>query len=216
MSSMTFIVNDAATGTTNPKVQVTITENGDGTLKFDVVQLDTAGAYLGDLRGFFFDVANEALIGKLQVRSPSAPVSNLLQGNDSVTDVGGGANMNGLTNATDSKTSKTAGAEANGYDVGFQIGSEGVGEDDVRELHFTLATSHGCGLTLDDFVNVDFGVRLHLRRSGPRRQRHDRHGAQRQGEDCRARLQWRLRSSQGGQRLGGIHQRGFHGRRQRA
>ncbi|WP_147148374.1 beta strand repeat-containing protein [Reyranella soli] len=68
--------------------------------------------------------------------------------------------MNGLTNATDSKTSKTAGAEANGYDVGFQIGSEGVGKDDIRELHFTLATSHGCGLTLDDFVNVDFGVRL--------------------------------------------------------
>ena len=41
----------------------------------------------------------------------------MTQGNDGVTDVGGGANMNGLTNATGEKTSKTAGTEANGYDL---------------------------------------------------------------------------------------------------
>src|SRR4051794_40860529 len=125
MSSMTFIINDASIDTTNPKIQVTITENGDGTLNFDVVQLDTAGAYLGDLRGFFFDVANEALINKLQVLSASATVSNILQSNDSVTDVGGGSNLTGLPNATGTTTSKVAGTEANGYDVGFQIGTAG-------------------------------------------------------------------------------------------
>ena len=67
MSSMTFVINDAATKSTNPKVQVTITEIAGGMLQFDIVQLGGAGAYIGDLRGFFFDVANEALVKHLKI-----------------------------------------------------------------------------------------------------------------------------------------------------
>lgn len=110
MSSLTFVINDASTDSNNPKVQVTITENADGTLSFNIVQLvSPQGGYVGDLRGFFFDLHNENLIGKLSITKPSAATGKLQQGNDSVVDLGNGANMNGLTNAEGVKTSKTAG-----------------------------------------------------------------------------------------------------------
>ena len=72
MPSMTFVINDNSIGARQPRIQVTITENPDGTLTFDIVQLAAAGAYLGDLRGFFFDVADEALIGTLRSATPAA------------------------------------------------------------------------------------------------------------------------------------------------
>ncbi len=50
--SVTFVIE----GEVN--VQITITELGDGTLKFEAKVLDDTGA-IGDLRGLFFDVADE-------------------------------------------------------------------------------------------------------------------------------------------------------------
>jgi VCBS repeat-containing protein len=46
-----------------------------------------------------------------------------------------------------------------GYDVGIEIGASGIGRDDVRSFSFTLASSLRA-LTLDDFANVDFGLRI--------------------------------------------------------
>ena len=68
MSSMTFLINDQSTGGGTPVVEVTITEQVDGTVKIQLKQLLGTNFYLGDLRGFFFDIA-EDLIGSLDVVS---------------------------------------------------------------------------------------------------------------------------------------------------
>jgi len=174
MSTVTFQINDYSTGGSIPTVQVTITENADGTLTFNIVQLTSAGAYLGDLRGFFFDV-NESLLNTLCVTSSAGydaagncvtsmtDSQGLGTGNsttgDNVTNLGDGSNMEGLLNADGTKTVKVAGAEANGYDVGIEIGTSGIGANDVRSFTFTLASD--CrDLSLSDFLNCDFGIRI--------------------------------------------------------
>src|SRR5262245_35495432 len=96
MATMSFIINDTSTGGNLPQVQVTMTENSDGTITFKLVQLDPAGAYLGDLRGFFFDVAAESLIGTLKAIAVSGPLTEFQQGDDTIKDLGNGANMQGL------------------------------------------------------------------------------------------------------------------------
>jgi hypothetical protein len=147
MASTTFVINDSSTGTSNPLVQISIAENGDGTVTFTVTQLVYAGAYLGDLRGLFFDLARENLIGTLSVVGAPAHFTELQQGNDTVKDLGQGANMQGLLGSD------------GGYDVGIEIGTSGIGKDDVRSFGFTLSSSAGA-LTLADFAEVDFGVRI--------------------------------------------------------
>ena len=94
MRSMTFLVNDRATGSgPTPAVAVTVTENADGTVS---ISINVVGGVTGDLRGFFFDVANESRIGTLSVTPTSPGFTEFRQGNDSVRDLGNGANMNGL------------------------------------------------------------------------------------------------------------------------
>src|SRR5687767_3891009 len=121
MSSVTFQINDYSTGGSVPTAQVAITENVDGTLTFNIVQLTSAGAYLGDLRGFFFDI-HESLLNTLSVTSSAGydAAGNLVTGmtdsqglgtnnsttGDSVTNLGDGANMEGLLNADGTKTIK--------------------------------------------------------------------------------------------------------------
>ncbi len=148
--SMTFQINDASTGGTNPAVFITITENADGTLSFNVTQ---AGGIIGDLRGLFFDVnaiggGDGALASSLSISDASAP-STLSTGDDSVNNLGNGSNMNGLTSSNGD----------GGFDAGINIGSAGIGSDDIRSFSFTMGSS-ARHLTLDDFANVDFGVRL--------------------------------------------------------
>ena len=149
MSSMTFVVNDTSTGGNNPLVQIDITENPDGTLTFNVTQLVFAGGYLGDLRGLFFDVADESLIGSLSIMGAPTYLTEFRQGNDTVADLGQGANMQGLLGSD------------GGYDVGIEIGTQGIGKNgnDVRSFAFTL-DSAARNLTLNDLANVDFGVRI--------------------------------------------------------
>lgn len=177
MSSMTFLINDTSTGGNLPVVQVTVTENPDGTLSFCLTQLASAGCYLGDLRGLFFDV-NESLLNNLQVTSSAGydAAGHLIVGGgmtdaqglgtdnattgDSVTNLGDGSNMEGLLNADGTKVVKLAGAEGNGYDVGIEIGTSGIGSNDIRTFEFTLDTLNGVPLSLASFVGSDFGVRI--------------------------------------------------------
>ncbi len=144
MGSMTFLINDSSTGGSTPVVQIVITENADGTVTFTVTQL---AGYVGDLRGLFFDIADESLIGSLSASS-AANLTEFQQGNDTVSDLGNGANMQGLL------------GDAGGYDVGVEIGSSGLKTtDDVRTFTFTLDSS-ARDLTLADFSNVCFGARI--------------------------------------------------------
>lgn len=139
--SMSFLINDASTESNNPQVRVTITESADGSLSFSVSQ---EGGIVGDLRGLFFDLADESLLGTL---SSATANTGFRQGNDSVKDLGEGVNMNGLVGSD------------GGFDAGIRIGTAGIGKDDIRSYNFTLSSS-ARALTLDDFANVDFGVRL--------------------------------------------------------
>lgn len=141
MATMTFQINDASTSSTNPAVWVTITENADGTLSFQITQ---EGGIVGDLRGLFFDVADESILSSLKVIAGS---QDIRIGDDSIKDLGDGANMNGLLGGD------------KGYDIGIEIGTTGIGADDVRSYNFTL-DSTARDLTLKDFSNVDFAVRL--------------------------------------------------------
>ncbi|MBL0422373.1 VCBS domain-containing protein, partial [Ramlibacter sp. AW1] len=145
MASMTFLINDTSTekGTT-PVVQVTITEQADGTLLFQVTQL---AGMVGDFRGLFFDVANESLIGTMKILSCTSTVTEFQQGDDKIVDLGGGANMHGLT------------GDNGGYDAGLEIGTSGLGKDDVRSFSFLLDSSLR-NLTLADFSEVAFGARI--------------------------------------------------------
>src|SRR5687768_7234371 len=91
VAEMTFLINDASTETGTPVIKVVISENADGTVTFAISQLAAAGACLGDLRGLFFDLADESLIGSLSATS-SGPLTELRQGDDSIRDLGDGAN----------------------------------------------------------------------------------------------------------------------------
>lgn len=142
MATMTFQINDNSTGGTNPAVWVSVTENTDGTLTFNVTQ---EGGVIGDLRGLFFDVADESILSSLKVIAASTDVRI---GDDSIKDLGDGANMNGLLGSD------------KGYDVGIEVGSAGIGKgDDIRSYSFTL-DSAARDLSLADLANVDFAARL--------------------------------------------------------
>lgn len=102
MATMTFQVNDASTAGGYPAVWVTITENTDGILAFNITQ---QGGIVGDLRGLFFDIADESLLKTLVVGANSGDIRI---GDDSIKDLGDGANMNGLLGSD------------KGYDVGIE------------------------------------------------------------------------------------------------
>ena len=158
MSQMSFFINDASTGSATPVVKVTITENPDGTLTFKIEQVSVEGVagYLGDLRGLFFDLADENIRTSLVVESTTkyfadgtwqTSTNNTVPttGDDSVKSAGSSSNnMNGLL------------GDGGGYDVGIEIGTEGVGTlgDDIRAFEFTLDSTLR-DLTLADFVASD-------------------------------------------------------------
>ena len=141
MATMTFQINDASTSSGGPAVWVSITENADGTLSFNVWQ---EGGIIGDLRGVFFDMADESILKSLVITAAS---TDIRIGDDSIKDLGDGANMLGLLGSD------------KGYDVGIEIGTSGIGKDDIQSYTFTL-DSTARDLKLSDFANVDFAARL--------------------------------------------------------
>lgn len=145
-TSMTFQVNDEGTG---PSVVVTITENADGSLSFDV---QVVGDYTGDLRGLFMDLADESLIGSLSVTDASEGLTEIQFGDDTIVNLGNGATMSGQLGGT-------GGTDSEGYDVGIEVGTSGIGADDYQTFSFTLSSTDRA-LTLDDFADVNFGARL--------------------------------------------------------
>lgn len=144
MATMTFQINDKSTETTAfPVLWGEISENANGTVTFSV---RVEGSYVGDLRGLFFDVADESLIGSLKIAEASPSLTRFIQGNDTVVNLGNGSTMSGL-----------AGSDG-GFDAGLEIGTSGIGKDDIQQFRFTLGASRA--LTLNDFANIDIGARL--------------------------------------------------------
>ena len=91
---------------------------------------------VADLRGFFMDVGDSTA----GVSVDGVASQDLKIGDESVTTVGTrDNNMNG--------TGET-------FDVGVEIGTSGIGRDDVSQAHFTLE-----GVTLEQLDGLTFGVR---------------------------------------------------------
>jgi len=126
----------------DPKPTILVKEMSDGSLQFTVV-LDPESENTGDLRGLFFDVADESLVDGLAVDG------------EHVTDEACDANgVSGLGNGTSMN-----GAGRGSYDVGVEIGTQGMSGDDIQTTTFTL--SHDTeALTLDLISGQTFGVRL--------------------------------------------------------
>jgi hypothetical protein len=131
MRYTSFLIPGAVT------LKVTITELSGNKLEFKLE--NQAGANIGDLRGLFFDVNNSAILPHLSISG--ANVSGYTLADDAVTNLGGGVNMNGTSV----------------YDGGILFGTAGIGKDDISSTAFTVSSDEA--LHLEDFLNVDFGVR---------------------------------------------------------
>lgn len=141
MNTVYFEITD---GTVN--VGVTVIEQSDGSLKFDLEVMDDTGV-IGDLNGLFFDLADDSIAENLQVTGSDLTGDNIDA--NSVTKVDGYNNINGEVIKEDGR-----------FDVGVQFGTQGIGGDDIQSTSFTMSTVDGAALSLTDIVNQDFAVRL--------------------------------------------------------
>jgi hypothetical protein len=102
------------------------------------------GGYIGDLRGLFFQVADESLLAGLEA-SGSEVTSSVFSANN-VINLGRGSNLNG-------------GGTPCFCDIGIEFGSPGIGEDDLQSITFTL--SHvSATLDISLLAAQAFGVRV--------------------------------------------------------
>lgn len=109
---------------------ITLTVVGPGTTK-------------ADLRGFFLNVADESLLAGLSISGTSVTSHQI--GANSVIAVGNGNNLNG-------------GGTPCPCDLGVELGTAGIGKDDLRTVTFTL--SHAtANLDVSFVASQTFGVR---------------------------------------------------------
>lgn len=111
------------------------------------VAVDT-GYRLADINGFFFNIGNESLLPGLSVSG--SDVTLVVKNANSVTSAGSGNNVNG--------------GGIGPFDVGLQIGTPGIGKDDIQTTTFVLSAA-GVNLTSDMFITKNaedhiFGLRL--------------------------------------------------------
>ncbi|MCA1993464.1 MAG: PEP-CTERM sorting domain-containing protein [Coleofasciculus sp. S288] len=137
-ASITFDVFDF-TGD-DAQAQLILDDTG-GVVQFTVNVIDPPTT--GDLRGVFFNILDDSLLSDLQVSG--SDVTDFQFGPPGgVDDLGGGANINPRS-----------------FDAGVEIGGSGAGQGDFfTSTMFTLSRISGGILTLDQFFNQDFGVRL--------------------------------------------------------
>lgn len=124
-----------------PGVNVGVEEIDGGKLSFNVSLNESEN--VGDLRGLFFDVADGSLIGGLSASGPN--LTDQLFDDDTVRDLGNGANVNGLATSP--------------FDVGIELGTQGIGKDDIQETSFILSHS-STELTLETIAEQNFAARI--------------------------------------------------------
>ncbi|MBD0363236.1 MAG: hypothetical protein ICV55_10770, partial [Coleofasciculus sp. C3-bin4] len=129
MASKTFTIGEF-TGN-DIAADITLTEVG-GAIQ---VSVSVANGYIGDLRGVFFHIGNESLISSLSITGSNVTNRQFGPAN-SVDDVDGAVISPGK------------------FDFGVEIGSEGIGKDDIRSTTFTIS-SNAKSLTLADFINAN-------------------------------------------------------------
>jgi|GEM_PF-903662 len=141
MRSLTFTL-DTQTGSDGmAPATITINELEGGSLSFSVTNENDGDTLIGDIRGLFFDVSDDALLGTFDVSGDT--VTQVVQ-SGSVSNLGGGSNTNGVPDSP--------------YEVGVEIGTSGQAGDDIQTTTFTLSSSLRA-LTLDDLALESFTVR---------------------------------------------------------
>jgi hypothetical protein len=104
----------------------------------------TVSSGIGDIRGLFFDLVDDSVLAGLSVTGSDVDEGNVLTG--SVINLGGGNNLNG-------------GGTPCPCDVGVEIGTPGIGKDDIQTT--VLLISHSSvSLDLSDFADQAFGGRV--------------------------------------------------------
>ncbi|MEW5704181.1 MAG: Ig-like domain-containing protein [Pseudomonadota bacterium] len=151
MRSLTFTLDTQTGDDEMAPVTITITEQADGTLLFEVSNEDDYDNLIADLRGLFFDVSDDALIGTLDIAGDDVSSDDLTQDpNGNITDLGFGNNTSGVGASNPDHDGS--------YEVGIDIGTAGVATDDIQTTTFVLSSSLR-GLTLDDIALESFTVR---------------------------------------------------------
>lgn len=124
-----------------PGIRVTVVQMPDGTLQITASLISTA--IVGDLRGLFFQVSNENLLGGLSVTASTSGVTRFAQNANAVSNLGSGVNTLGAARASD---------------VGIAFGTASAsGADDIRSVTFTLAHATEA-LTLDFLSQMQFAA----------------------------------------------------------
>jgi hypothetical protein len=123
------------------QAKVTLTEI-DQAIQFEIDVIPSPN--IGDLRGVFFNIADDSLISGLSVTGNNLGNTQFSAG--SVINLGGGATLSGYANGK--------------FDAGIEIGKAGIGKgDDFQSAAFTLSHTSAV-LTLSQFANQFFGVRI--------------------------------------------------------
>lgn len=148
-ASMNFTIEDFTGSDTRVKFTLDDQIAGSGKVQFKVDYIATGNNTIADIRGIFFNIANDSLLKGLTVSGTDITTSQFGPAG-SVQSVGGSSNnLNG------------GGGQKNLFDAGVEIGKEGIGngKGDIQSTIFTLSHSSQA-LTLQQFSQQDFGVRL--------------------------------------------------------
>lgn len=137
-TSQTFTI----TGDSN--VQITLTELDNGDMQVDLQVL--GDGEIGDLRGLFFGLNDDSMADGLSVSGDDVTDSKFDA--DKVDNLGGGVNIRGDVRN-----------EVGKLDGGVEIGTSGIGSDDIQSTTFTLSHEDQ-PLTYEDFEGQAFAVRL--------------------------------------------------------
>lgn len=122
-----------------PSLIIHAMEQTDGTILF---QLDVTGGGVADIRGLFFNLADDSLVNSLSAEG--ADLSDQDYGN--VSSFKNGNNVKGGGRSP--------------YDVGMDFGTSGIGKGTVDSTSFVLSSTNGEDLTLDLIANIEFAARL--------------------------------------------------------
>ena len=141
---------------------ITATETADG-VRFSIALTGTEDYQLaGDIRGLFLDLASNITSSGSDDEAPfnwfggnlvtGTDVTEVQWGEDSVIDLGNGANMNG----EEPSNHPPEGYSNNIFDLGIEIGTSGAGQGDK----FTSTEFEVQGITLAELEDQFFGLRL--------------------------------------------------------
>ena len=123
---------------TDSAVRLVLTEEGDG---IRVTATVTLG--LADLRAVYLNIADDALLGGMSAEGEFVTSSQFVA--NGVIDLGNGSNLHG-------------GGTPCPCDIGVELGTPGIGKDDINSTSFLLRTN--VPLSLAEFANQLVGVRV--------------------------------------------------------